>query len=173
MSSILAIRSLFPSTKAPAPAPAEYSRGSPRSAWATSDPIARPYFIRPLRISASMKPTPCIPELQAPSRSAMNTFSPTPTNDATCRAIVPTAYGLDSEPAVTPPISPGEIPAMRMAFSAASVAIVIVSSVWPATAFSRKRSPCRTFSRTFSSSFPRFFSRSLTIFAVSIRSRGM
>src|SRR5438552_18325458 len=32
MSSILAIRSLFPNTNAPAPAPAEYSRGSPRSA---------------------------------------------------------------------------------------------------------------------------------------------
>ncbi len=160
-----AIRSSFPRTYAAAPAPAAYSRGSPSGACAISEPIASPYSISPLLTWALTKSTLCIPALHAPSMSETKVSLPTPMKEATCLEVEPTAYGFDSDPETTLPIFWGAIPAIFTAFSAASVAIVIVSSEKSATDLLLNRRPFLTLSRNSLMSF-RLPSRALTIYSV-------
>ncbi len=64
-----------------------------------------------------------------------------PIASPTVQAVGLTAYGWDSEPTYTAPISPGSISLLRSAFLAASTAIVAASSSMSGTDLEKTPSP--------------------------------
>ncbi len=125
-----------PKMNAADPAAAEYSRASPGAPCEVSPPIPSAYRTSPALTREWARYIPSVPALQANSRSAMCTSGPMPSASATTVPDGLTAYGWDSEPTYTAPMSTGSTPPERAsALRAASTDIVIVSSSAPGTDF--------------------------------------
>ena len=125
----LAIILSVPIRYAAPPADAEYSKASPGAPCDVSAPMATPYFISPDDTMPRQIWMAAVPALHANSRSAAVIAGVASIASATMVDVGLTAYGCDSEPMYTAPMSFGLTSGtLAIMFLAASVAMVTTSS---------------------------------------------